>query len=87
ATLEPEVRLFDPVLALDGGPDGFKVHRRLFPQIFRSLKPGGFAGVEVGWDQSAMVQALGLGAGLVVEQVSKDYSGIERVIWFRKPER
>ncbi|MGE4159186.1 MAG: peptide chain release factor N(5)-glutamine methyltransferase, partial [Planctomycetota bacterium] len=51
ATLEPEVRLFDPVLALDGGPDGFKVHRRLFPQIFRSLKPGEFAEVEVGWDQ------------------------------------
>lgn len=85
AGLDPEVRLFDPTLALDGGPDGYRVHRRLLPQIRLALKPGGFAGVEVGWDQSAMVAALGTGTGLTLEEITKDYAGIERVLWFRRP--
>ena len=40
-TLAPEVRLHDPLRALDGGADGLEVWRRLLPVITRRLKPGG----------------------------------------------
>ena len=48
ATLEPEVRDFEPQLALDGGVDGLDAYRALAPEILRVLRPGGFFAVEIG---------------------------------------
>ena len=62
--LDPEVREHDPILALDGGPDGLQAYRDLAPEIFRILKPGGVFAVEIGWDQSDAVKALFEAAGL-----------------------
>jgi len=47
AGLEPEVRAFDPPAALDGGPDGLHIYRRIIPALTRVV-PCGFAIFEVG---------------------------------------
>jgi release factor glutamine methyltransferase len=56
--LEPEVRNFDPTEALDGGPDGLAMYRRLVHRIAKVTAPGGWVVLEVGHDQAADVAAL-----------------------------
>ena len=56
--LEPEVRDFDPTQALDGGPDGLAMYRRLMPRIADVTPCGGWVVLETGHDQAADVAAL-----------------------------
>ncbi len=78
--LDPEVRDHDPVLALDGGPDGLQAYRDLGPEIVRILKPGGIFAVEIGWDQGEAVKALFEAAGLTDVKVVKDLGDRDRVV-------
>ena len=78
--LDPEVRDHDPVLALDGGPDGLQAYRDLAPEIARILKPGGVFAVEIGWDQGPQVKALFEAAGLTDVKVVKDLGDRHRVV-------
>jgi release factor glutamine methyltransferase len=57
AKLAPEVRSFDPVEALDGGPDGLVVYRRLIPRTATRV-PAGWIVFEVGHDQADAVAGL-----------------------------
>ncbi len=57
AGLSPEVRLFDPLAALDGGADGLAFYRRWIPQAAR-LAPAGWILFEVGRGQAADTGAL-----------------------------
>jgi release factor glutamine methyltransferase len=57
AGLEPEVREYDPLAALDGGADGLRFYRRLAAAI-RSVVPNGWVVLEVGHDQADAVAAL-----------------------------
>ena len=84
ATLEPEVRDHDPHLALDGGADGLDAYRLLAPEVLRVLKPGGRFLVEIGYDQSAQVEALFVAAGAIEVATLKDLSDRHRVVWGRK---
>ena len=79
-TLEPEVRDHEPRVALDGGPDGLDAYRQLAPEILRVLKPGGMFAVEIGYDQSADVEALFRQAGASNVQTIKDLSTHDRVV-------
>lgn len=79
-TLEPEVRDHEPRLALDGGPDGLDAYRHLAPEILRVLKPGGMFAVEIGYDQSADVEALFRQAGASNVRTIKDLSTHDRVV-------
>ena len=79
-TLEPEVRDHEPRLALDGGPDGLDAYRLLAPEILRVLKPGGMFAVEIGYDQSADVEALFRAAGASNVRTIKDLSTHDRVV-------
>jgi release factor glutamine methyltransferase len=45
--LEPEVRNHEPLLALDGGPDGLTCYRSLASQFSHLLKPGGMLAIEL----------------------------------------
>jgi release factor glutamine methyltransferase len=58
STLEAGVRDHEPHLALDGGPDGLEVVRRLIREAVPLLAPGGHLILEIGSDQEAPVRAL-----------------------------
>lgn len=58
AGLMPDIVLFEPHSALDGGPDGLDLVRRLIPEAADRLLPGGVLLVEIGHDQGAAVAAL-----------------------------
>ena len=80
AALRPEVRQFDPALALDGGPDGFGAYRALIPQAAARLRPGGLLGLEVGQGQSREVARLAEAAGLTIAEVRRDLASMQRII-------
>ena len=78
--LAPDVRLHEPVLALDGGADGLEAYRAVAPDLARLLVSGGIAVVEVGIAQAASVQGILNAVGLTVANVERDLSGVERCI-------
>ena len=82
--LEPEVRDWEPRIALDGGDDGLAVIRRLSVQLFDHLCPGGCAAMEVGAGQAEGVAKLLARAGLSDVEVLPDYAGIQRVVIGRR---
>ncbi|MET0182958.1 MAG: peptide chain release factor N(5)-glutamine methyltransferase [Caulobacterales bacterium] len=79
AALQPEVALYEPHLALDGGADGLDAYRTLAPQIARLLKPGGLAAFEIGAGQDEGVRDILSAAGLTPGHLYRDLSGIPRV--------
>ena len=79
-TLDPEVRQYEPLAALDGGPDGLDAYRVLAPEILRVLKPGGGFVVEIGFDQGPAVRALFEAAGAVDLELRQDLGGRDRVV-------
>ncbi len=79
-TLDPEVRVYEPRLALDGGPDGLDAYRILAPEILRVLRPGGRFLVEIGYDQRAAVEALFRQAGALEVETLPDLSTHDRVV-------
>ncbi|HWE51609.1 MAG TPA: peptide chain release factor N(5)-glutamine methyltransferase [Bryobacteraceae bacterium] len=82
-TLQPEVRDWEPALALFAGPEGLDIYRRLIPEARRVLKPGGLLALEIGYGQSEEVSALA--AGWENLQVIPDLAGIPRVLVCEKP--
>jgi release factor glutamine methyltransferase len=80
ATLQPEVRDYEPTVALDGGADGLDAYRALAAQVPRLLRPGGRLIVELGAGQEAAVAALFTKAGLRVRAARKDLAGIPRAL-------
>lgn len=79
-TLEPEVREYEPRLALDGGVDGLDAYRALAPEVLRVLKPGGRFTVEIGYDQKAPVEALFRQAGAADVRTVRDLADRDRVV-------
>jgi release factor glutamine methyltransferase len=78
ATLDPEVRDFDPSLALDGGRDGLDAYRAIARDASRLLAHGGRLIVELGQGQEPAVRALLTEAGLTVSAARDDLAGIAR---------
>jgi release factor glutamine methyltransferase len=79
AGLAPEVRDYDPLPALDGGPDGLNVIRRLAIEAGAFLRPSGHLVLEFGDGQAARVADLFAGRGWVAEAVEPDLSGRARI--------
>jgi release factor glutamine methyltransferase len=84
ATLDPEVRDFDPRGALDGGADGLDFYRRLAQQAAAFLKPGGKIMVEFGGGQAPEVKSLFESEKWIVEAVQEDYSHRARILVARR---
>jgi len=80
-TLDPEVRMFEPRLALDGGEDGLVLIRRLLDAVVdrAALAEGGAVYLEVGFDQARAVAAMAEARGLVAA-IRNDYAGIGRIV-------
>lgn len=77
--LMPDVRDYEPRLALDGGPDGLDAIRRLIPAAAERLSPGGGLVLEMGHDQAAAVRAL-CDARWTDVRVHRDLAGHERIL-------
>lgn len=85
ATLPPEVRIFEPPLAWDGGEDGLDFYRRILSQVDGYLKAQGWFLAEIGAGQEEEIKKIvkeipSLDSPLFVP----DLSGIKRVIKMRK---
>lgn len=80
ATLEPEVREHEPMMALDGTEDGLKFYRQIAKQAGTWLKPGGAIYLEIGYDQGEAVSGLLREAGFDKVRVVKDLPGKDRVV-------
>jgi release factor glutamine methyltransferase len=78
--LDPEVRDYDPRVALDGGLDGLDAYRSLALALPRLLKPGGRAVVEVGWTQAADVLRTLDSPSLRCVGTQRDLAGVERAV-------
>lgn len=78
--LQPEVARWEPRLALDGGPDGLDLIRRLIVQAESALAPGAGLYLELGHDQAEAVRRLMTAAGFEQVAARKDYGQIERVV-------
>jgi release factor glutamine methyltransferase len=79
ATLAPEVRVFDPLLALDGGPDGLAAYRAITTAARHLLSPESVLVLELGIGQLGAVEGLLRAAGLVaVGGPRHDLLGIAR---------
>jgi len=79
AGLEPEVRAFEPQIALAAGPDGLAAYRALIPDCARLLAPGGSVALEIGQGQGAVAGLLAA-HGLAVIDRRRDLAGIERCL-------
>lgn len=74
----------EPRMALFGGEDGLMFYRRLAHEVYRHLKPGGYALFEVGDGQAAEVLCLmSENAMCAASGTVKDLPGVERVVWIR----
>jgi release factor glutamine methyltransferase len=82
--LQPEVALFEPRQALDGGADGLDAYRKLLPASSRLLRSGGLAAFEIGIHQADSVIAIGAVCGLRHLATVADLGGIPRVLLWQK---
>lgn len=78
--LMPEVRCFEPQVALMAKNDGLACYQHLATQAPSRLNPGGWLLVEIGCEQAEAVQVLFSQAGLDDVFVRDDYSGQPRVV-------
>ncbi len=83
ATVSPETK-FEPEAALLGGQDGLDFFRVIIDRYTQSLKPDGMLAFEVGFGESGAVQALLENAGFGDIGTTKDYNGVERVVFAKK---
>jgi len=84
-SLPPEVRGFEPRLALDGGKDGLNFFRRVLPRVGEFLNPGGWFLAEIGAGQEGKIRQIAEGNPEFVSRgFVRDLAGIERVFKARK---
>lgn len=81
ASLDPEVRDWEPPVALFAGDDGLAVIRELVGQAPDHLLPGGLLALEIGAEQAHAVASLIRGTGRFGEpRVHEDYAGRDRIV-------
>lgn len=82
--LQDEVRLHDPMLALDGTEDGLMFYRKITEKAGDYLKADGYLCYEIGAEQAADVSDIMKQAGFKDITVVKDLAGLDRVVMGRK---
>jgi len=88
-TLMPDVKDYEPVLALDGGPDGMEILDIILAQSVHWLKPGGWLILEIGYDQGdAIKNKLEHSGAYTIEsiEIKKDFSNLDRIAIAQKKE-
>lgn len=79
-TLQPDIREFEPRLALDGGEDGLALVRRIVVAAPAHLVPGGTLALEIGAGEAEATMALFSASGFEDVRAHRDYGRIERVV-------
>ncbi len=85
-TLMPEVRDYEPHLALDGKEDGLFFYRKLASESGNFLTPGGMLCLEIGYDQGVEVAQLLKQQGFTQVRVEQDLCGLDRNVYGKLPE-
>ena len=85
ASLMRDVRDYEPALALFGGADGLEVIRRLIPEAFAALRPGGALVMEIGAGQFNAVNRLLRQTGFEPAVPHPDLAGVLRVVSAERP--
>ncbi len=78
--LAPEIREYEPLGALDGGPDGLAFYRRIYDESRDFLVPGGHVVLEIGHGQGQHVMDLARQYGYTDIELHHDYSDKERMV-------
>lgn len=78
--LMPEVRLHEPMLALDGGQDGLEFYRRIAGQAVTRLALNGRMFLEIGCEQAVAVAEILQKQGYREVQVFQDLAGKDRIV-------
>lgn len=78
--LQPEIRDFEPMIALAGGADGLDFYRQIIPLAPDQLTPGGWLLLEVGAGQSEEVTEIFANNSFSAIFSTKDPAGIDRVV-------
>ena len=82
-TLAPEIRFFEPLTALAGGPDGLDPARTIAAGAVSRLHPEGWLVMEIGAGQSPSINAIALQAGIQLVSVYPDIQGTPRAAVMR----
>ena len=80
-TLMPEVKDYEPRIALDGEEDGLVFYRRILSDCKKNLKKGGMLFFEIGYDQAEAVKGMMEQSGFLEVTVKKDFGGLDRVVF------
>jgi len=78
--LEPEVRVHEPMMALDGKEDGLFFYRKIVSASVDYLNPDGWLLFEIGYDQGVAVSEMMKSSGYTEVRVIKDLAGLDRVV-------
>lgn len=80
ASLEDEVKLYDPRAALDGKEDGLYFYNKIIKESVKFLRYGGMLAFEIGCEQGASVEFMMEHIGYRQIEISKDLVGLDRVV-------
>lgn len=80
AALAPDVRLYDPMMALDGGADGLDAYRNIIRQAKPYLRPFGRIIFEIGFDQADALGSILEAHNFSAIDLVKDLQGNDRVV-------
>lgn len=83
--LDPGIKNYEPLPALDGGPDGLTAIRELLGQARDALQSGGWLLLEIGATQGPPVLDLARRSGFYPAMICSDYAGKDRVLKARNP--
>ena len=82
--LEPEVKNFDPLTALDGGIDGFDAYNQIIKIAPTLLKDNGYLLFEAGYNQARQIAKNCEDNDFKTIAIAKDLAGIERCVIVQK---
>jgi release factor glutamine methyltransferase len=82
--LDPEIRRWEPIGALDGGEDGLCFYRAILARLHDHLVKGGSLILELGFGEADEVISIVEEAGLMTVSLLRDYAGIQRILHVKR---
>lgn len=79
-TLEPDVRLYEPMIALDGGFDGLDFYKKIIKESARLLKNNGILAMEIDYTYGDIMKELLSDNSYTDIRVIKDLNNLDRVV-------